>query len=78
MNAALRFAERVAAVVLLLAAMFPANASTLARGANETAESFARRYGPPRAALAHKVIETRAWGGTSKAIIAFYEQEEPA
>ncbi|MGE5049440.1 MAG: hypothetical protein ACM3PC_12765 [Deltaproteobacteria bacterium] len=78
MNAALGFAGRGAAVVLLLGAALPANASTLARHANETAESFARRNGPLRAALAHKVVETRAWGGTSKAIIAFYEEEEPA
>ena len=58
-----------------LCAALPAHASSLTRRAHETAESFAKRNGPPQAALAHQVVETRAWGGPSPAIIAFYERE---
>jgi hypothetical protein len=38
---------------------------------NETLEDFAKRNGPPQAALTSKVIETEAWG-KQKTIIAFY------
>ena len=58
----------------LLCAVLPAHASSVTRRANETTESFAKRNGPPQATLVHQVIETRAWGGKSRAIIAFYEQ----
>ncbi|HET7787955.1 MAG TPA: hypothetical protein VIR81_04810 [Myxococcales bacterium] len=67
-----RLGMRGLAAVLLFAA--PAGASIVSRLENETARSFAARNGPPRAALAHQVIETRAFAGRSKAIIAFYEQ----
>jgi hypothetical protein len=74
MSPAAHLTMRGFAVALLLAA--PVRASIVSRHANETAGSFAARNGPPQATLAHKVVETRAWGGRSKAIIAFYEQAE--
>ena len=56
--------------------MMPAACTAyLARMENESAESFAERYGPPETTLTHQVIETKKWGGKSEAIIAFYEQE---
>lgn len=73
MKTAFRLLQRAGAILLLSGGLLPLRASPLARGANETAEGFARRNGPPGAALVHRVVETRAWGGTSKAIIAFYE-----
>ena len=62
-------------ILSLLFAVLSAYASPATRLANETAENFAKRYGPPQATLVHQVIETSAWGVKSKAIIAFYEQE---
>lgn len=62
-------------ILSLLFAVFSAYASSVTRLANETAENFAKRYGPPQTTLVHQVIETSAWGVKSKAIIAFYEQE---
>jgi hypothetical protein len=63
-------------IMALLLFMVPtACASSLTRLENESAEIFAKRYGPPDTALAHRVIETTQWGGKSAAIIAFYEQE---
>lgn len=63
----------VKAILLLI--MTAACASSLTRLENESAESFAKRYGPPETTLAHQVIETKKWGGKLDAIIAFYEQE---
>jgi hypothetical protein len=57
-----------------LGAALPAHASSVTRRPQETPESFAKRNGPPRTTLVHHVIETRAWGGTAPAIIAFYEE----
>jgi hypothetical protein len=59
----------------LLSAVLPVDASSVTRRTDETAERFAKRNGPPQTTLVYHVIETRAWGGTSPAIIAFYEQE---
>jgi hypothetical protein len=74
MNAGPRSMRRALAAALLLGAS--AHASTVARHAKETAQAFAARNGPPQAALVHKVVETRAWGGTAKAVIAFYAQPQ--
>ncbi len=49
--------------------------SYLIRQKNESAKSFAKRYGPPETSLTHNVIETNTWGGKLDAIIAFYKQE---
>ena len=62
------------AIVILFVAL-SADASSMTRLANETPASFAKRNGPPQTTLAHQVVETGEWGGKSKAIIAFYEQE---
>jgi hypothetical protein len=62
-------------ILSLLFAVLSAHASSMTRRADETAENFAKRYGPPQTTLVHQVIETSAWGVKSKAIIAFYEQE---
>jgi hypothetical protein len=59
----------------LLFVALSADASSVTRLANETADNFAKRSGPPQTTLVHQVIETSAWGGKSKTIIAFYEQE---
>lgn len=67
--------KQLLVTIFLLFAVLSAYASSVTRLANETAESFAKRYGPPRTTLVHQVIETSAWGVKSKAIIAFYEQE---
>jgi hypothetical protein len=67
--------KQLLVVISLLCAVLSADASSVTRLANETAESFAKRNGPPQTTLVHQVIETRAWGGNSEAIIAFYEQE---
>lgn len=66
--------KRFLVALSLLCAVLPAYASSVTRRAKETAESFAKRNGPPQTTLVHHVIETSAWGGTSPAIIAFYEQ----
>jgi hypothetical protein len=66
--------KQLLVVISLLCAVLSADASSVTRLANETAESFAKRNGPPTT-LVHQVIETSAWGGKSEAIIAFYEQE---
>jgi hypothetical protein len=62
-------------ILSLLFAALSADASSVTRLANETAENFAKRSGPPQTTLVHQVVETNAWGAKSKAIIAFYEQE---
>ena len=62
-------------ILSLLFAPLSADASSVTRLANETAENFAKRSGPPQTTLVHQVVETSAWGAKSKAIIAFYEQE---
>lgn len=63
-------------LTLILFFILPAACvSSLTRIENESAESFAKRYGPPQTSITHKVIETIRWGGESEAIIAFYEQE---
>ena len=61
--------------IALLCTVLSAYASSVTRLANETAESFAKRNGPPQTTLVHQVIETSPWRGKSKVIIAFYEQE---
>jgi hypothetical protein len=61
--------------VLLLFTVPMACASSLTRLENETAESFAKRYGPPQTRLVHQVIETNIRNSDLEAIIAFYEQE---
>lgn len=48
--------------------------NSLNRLEKESAESFAKRYGPPETTLTHLVIETKKWGGKLDAIVAFYEQ----
>jgi len=67
--------KRLLVAISLLFAVLPAHASSVTRLANETAENFAKRYGPPQTTLVHQVIETSAWSARSKAVIAFYEQE---
>ena len=67
--------KQLLVTIVLLLAVPSAYASSITRLANETTESFAKRNGPLQTALVHQVIETSAWGGKSKAIIAFYEQE---
>jgi hypothetical protein len=67
--------KQLLATISLLFAVLSAYASSVTRLDNETDESFAKRNGPPRTTLVHQVIETSAWGGNSRAIIAFYEQE---
>lgn len=67
--------KQLLVTIALLLAVLSAYASSITRLANETAESFAMRNGPPQTALVHQVIETRAWGGKSKTIIAFHEQK---
>jgi hypothetical protein len=67
--------KQLLVTIVLLLAVPSAYASSITRLANETAESFAKRNGPLQTTLVHQVIETSAWGGKSKAIIAFYEQE---
>ena len=62
-------------ILFLLFAPLSADASSVTRLANETAENFAKISGPPQTTLVHQVVETSAWGAKSKAIIAFYEQE---
>jgi hypothetical protein len=61
--------------VFLLLTVPMACASSLTRLENESAESFAKRYGPPQTRLVHQVIETSKWDNGLEAIIAFYQQE---
>jgi hypothetical protein len=61
-------------IALLWAVLFACSPS-ITRLVNETAEGFAQRNGPPQAILRHPLIETSDWGGESKAIVAFYEEE---
>ena len=70
-----RIGRGLLVVLTALCAALPAHAASLTRRADETAESFAKRNGPPQSTLAHPVVETRAWGGAAPAIIAFYERE---
>ncbi|HEY7554029.1 MAG TPA: hypothetical protein VIH18_04415 [Candidatus Binatia bacterium] len=60
---------------MLFAVLSASHAASVTRLANETAENFASRYGPPQTTLVHQVIETSRWGVRSNTIIAFYEQE---
>ena len=61
-------------VFFLLFAPLSADASSITRLANETAENFANRLAAATT-LVHQVVETSVWGAKSNAIIAFYEQE---
>jgi hypothetical protein len=67
--------KQLLVIISWLFAVLSADAASVTRLANETAESFAKRNGPPQTTLVHQVIETSAWGGRSEAITAFYEQE---
>jgi hypothetical protein len=67
--------KQIIVFVILFLLTPAACASGVNRIENEPAESFAKRHGPPQTKLVHQVIETSKWGGKSKAIIAFYEQE---
>jgi hypothetical protein len=61
--------------IYLLFVVSAACSSSVNRLPDESAESFVKRNGPPQTTLVHQVIETSKWGGKSKAIIAFYEQD---
>ncbi len=67
----LRFALFLLAFVLWAPFSY---AEEVRRLENETLEDFAKRNGPPRAELTHRVIETEAWG-KQKTVMAFYVVE---
>ncbi len=51
-------------------------AQGLARGATESAKSFAEKNKPDHSEIVHHVIETKEWSKEKTAIIAFYERNK--